>query len=141
MLCAPIQCCCKGPWTIGPGETQPLTLDWSRWLNSSAMGGFTLNAVSSASLVDMTAHPPQPADPDDIRIVSGLGDDAEPDNAEAKGLVNLLPAYAATQIMIAVAEDVRVGSQYRLNLAVTARDCDGRRATMRDCVMIVVAEC
>jgi hypothetical protein len=46
MLCAPIQCRCR-PWSIGPDEMQPLTLDWSRWLNSSSLGGITLNGKES----------------------------------------------------------------------------------------------
>jgi hypothetical protein len=106
------------------------------------MGGFTMYGVASAALMDMTVHPPQPADENDIRVVSGTGDDpVPPDNSDVKGLVHLLPHYAATQIMVMVAPDARIGSQYRLNVCATARDCDGRKATMCDCVMVVIAEC
>lgn len=137
--CAPIQCCCKGPWSIGPGETLPMVLDWSRWLAS--VPGYNLNAVTSAALMDMTVNPPVAANPDEIKIVSGMGTDPDPpDNGDAADLVGLIPP-TATQALFEVAPATAIGKQYRFNIAVTARDCDGRKITMQDCVMVVVAQC
>jgi hypothetical protein len=137
--CAPIQCCCKGPWNIGPGETLPMVLDWSRWLAS--VPGYNINEVKSAALMDMTVNPPVPADAAVIKIVSGMGDDPDPpDNNDAADLVGLIPP-TATQALFEVAPDAAIGKQFRFNIAVTARDCDGRKITMQDCVMVVVAQC
>lgn len=138
-FCAPVQCCCKGPWSIGPGETQPLVLEWSRWLGS--VPGYNLNAVTAAALMDMTVNPPVPANAAEIKIVSGMGDDpVPPDNANAAALAGLIPPNF-TQTLIEVGPDTAIGKQYRFNIAVTARDCDGRKITMQDCVMVVIAQC
>lgn len=133
------RCCCKGPWTIGPGETLPLVLQWQRWIDS--VPGYALSKVVETSLFDMTVNPPVAADPEIIKIVSGTDDSTEePDNEDAADLIGLIPPYA-TQALVAVGDAARIGAQFRLNIAVTARDCDGRRITMRDCVAIVIAEC
>jgi len=139
-LCAPVQqCCCKGPWTIGPGETLPLILDWSTWLNS--LPGYNLNKVADMSLFDMTVNPPQPADPDIIKVVSGIGDDPEePDNSDVGDLAALIPP-TAIQVMFEVSSEARIGAQYKLDFGLFARDCEGRRITMRDCVAVVIAQC
>jgi len=139
-MCNPVQqCCCKGPWTIGPGETLPLILDWSQWLTS--LPGYNLNKVVEMSLFDMTVNPPEPADPEEIVVVSGTGDDPEePDNSDVADLAGLIPPYGV-QAIVSVFSETEIGKQYRLGLAVAARDCDGRRIIQRDCVVIVVAEC
>lgn len=139
MICAPVQCCCKGPWTIGPGETLPLILDWSRWLNS--IGGYNMNVVSKASLTDIIASPQVAADPLKIRVIAGNGETPDPaDNSDVASVVNLMPP-AATSAMIEVAPDATIGAQYRFDICLTARDCDGRKATMCDCVMVVIQQC
>jgi len=138
-MCAPVQpCCCKGPWEIGPGETLPLTMLWQRWIDS--VPGYTLNKVTEASLLDVNVNPERPADPDVIKLVSGTDDDEEADNEDATDFVGIIPPYL-THTLVAVSPDARIGQQFRFNLAVTARDCDGRKITMRDCVVIVIAEC
>jgi hypothetical protein len=137
--CAPVQCCCKGPWSIGPGETLPMLLDWSRWLAS--VPGYNLNAVASAALLDMNVNPPAPANPAEIAVVSGQGDDPDPpDNSDVAELVSLMPP-TVTQALFSVGADTAIGRMYRFNIAVTARDCDGRKITMQDCVMVVVQQC
>jgi hypothetical protein len=137
--CAPIQCCCKGPWSIGPGERLPLVMDWSRWLAS--VPGYNLSSVASAALMDMTVNPPVPANATEIKVVSGMGDDPEPpDNGNAAALVGLIPPVG-TQTLFEVDSNTPIGKQYRFNIAVTARDCDGRKITMQDCVMVVIAQC
>jgi len=102
-MCAPlIQCCCKGPWAIAPGEVQPLLLNWRAWLSSEATQGFNLYEVYSASLWDMGKSPPLIADPDIIKITSGTADDPDPpDNSDAADLVALRPPFG-TQVLIAV---------------------------------------
>ena len=124
---------------IGPGECLPLVLDWSQWL--SALPGYNLNKVAEMSLFDMTVNPARPADPDIITVVSGTGDDPEePDNADLADLVSLIPP-TAMQVLVEVSKGAAIGAQFRLNLAVCARECEGRKITMRDCVIITIAEC
>jgi len=140
-VCGPVpQCCCVGPWNIKPGETQPLALQWQRWIDS--VPGYVLHKVLDASLYDMTVNPPVPADPEIIKVIStdydNEGDDI--DNADVGDMIELLPPYV-THTRVEVGLEARIGSQFRLNLAVAARDCDGRRIVMRDCVVIVVSEC
>lgn len=138
-LCAPpVQCCCKGPVNIAPGEIQSLVMQWATWLDS--VPGYALNAVASASLWDMTTSPPQPANPDVIKVVSGGGADEEPDNSEVKSLVGLIPPYG-TQVLIEASADAEIGAQYKLEICLVARDCDGRKIRQCDCVVIVIAEC
>jgi hypothetical protein len=116
-----------------------MVLDWSRWLAS--VPGYNLNAVTSAALLDMNVNPPAPANPDEIAVVSGQGDDPEPpDNSDTADLIALQPP-TVTQALFAVAPETPVGRMYRFNIAVTARDCDGRKITMQDCVMVVVQQC
>jgi hypothetical protein len=116
-----------------------MLLDWSRWLAS--VPGYNLNAVASAALLDMNVNPPAPASPTEIAVVSGQGDDPEPpDNSDVAGLVSLMPP-TVTQALFSVDADTAIGRMYRFNIAVTARDCDGRKITMQDCVMVVVQQC
>lgn len=140
MYCAPVQCCCKGPWSIGPGETMPMIMDWSRWLAS--VPGYNLNEVTKAELLDMMVTPVIPADPAKLKVTTGIvGDDPDPpNNADVAELVDVLPP-TATQALFTAGADATIGSQYRFNISVTARDCDGRKITAVDCVMVVIAQC
>ena len=143
-VCRPVpQCCCVGPWSIKPGETQPLSLQWQRWIDS--VPGYLLTKVTEASLYDMTVNPPAPASPDLIWLVPSPDDDDDDigtgnENEDVAAAINIAPPYV-THTLVAASMLAPIGSQYRLNLAVTARDCDGRKITMRDCVVIVVSEC
>jgi len=138
-LCAPqAQCCCKGPWQIGPGERQPLFMDLTNWING--VPGYNLNAVESASLWDMNKAPPAVADPDVIKVISGLDDSETPDNEHAEDFISISPPCAA-QAVIEAAPDARIGSQYKLDICFIARDCDGRKIRLCDCIVITIAEC
>jgi hypothetical protein len=88
----------------------------------------------------MTLNPPGPADPETIKLISGMVEDEEPDNEDAADLIDIVPPYTA-QTIVAVSLDARLGAQFKLSLAVSARDCDGRKIVMRDCVAITVVEC
>ena len=55
-------------------------------------------------------------------------------------VISLMPP-CATQVLIEAAPGATIGAQYRLSLCLVARDCEGRRIKMRDCVVIVIAEC
>lgn len=137
--CAPVvPCCCKGPVQIAPGETQSIVLSWERWLNS--VPGYQLNTVAEASLYDMTQSPPVPADDTVIKITSGIPGNDPTDNADAAGLVGLVPPFGS-QVLIEAAKTAVIGAQYRLSICMIARDCDGRKIRQCDCVVIVIAEC
>lgn len=139
-ICSPIQqCCCKGPVMIAPGEVRSITLNWGTWIDS--VPGYQVNKIDSLSLIDVSLTPPQPADPDIIKVVSGKGDDPDPpDNGDAADLAGLIPPYG-TQVLIEVGATARIGAQYKLNICMIARDCDGRKIRQCDCVVITVAEC
>ena len=109
-MCAPlVQCCCKGPWTLAPGEVQSLLLNWRAWLTSEAVQGFNLYAVAQASLWDMTKSPPQIADANIIKITSGTVNDPDPpDNSDAADLFALRPPFGA-QTLISVSQNARIG--------------------------------
>lgn len=139
-ICSPVQqCCCKGPVNVAPGEIQSIVLNWGRWIDS--VPGYQLNTIDEVSLFDMSLTPPQPADPAVIKVVSGKGDDPDPpDNSAAKGLAGLIPPYG-TQVLIEAGATARIGAQYKLNICLIARDCDGRKIRQCDCVVITIAEC
>jgi hypothetical protein len=142
-MCAPlVQCCCKGPWTIAPGEVQSLLMNWRAWLTSESAQGFNMYEVHSAALWDMGRSPPRIADPDIIKITSGTANDPDiPDNSAAAALVSVLPPYG-TQALVEVSRDARIGQQFKLEICVVACDgCAGRKIRMCDCVVVVVAEC
>jgi hypothetical protein len=138
--CGPIQrCCCKGPVNVAPGEIRSVVMNWAMWIDS--VPGFAANAVVEASLYDMTVNPPAPADPTKIKVVSGTGDDPDPpDNSDVASLIALIPPYG-TQAFVEVSDDATIGAQYRLNICLVARDCDGHKIRQCDCVVLVVAEC
>ena len=132
-----------------------MILDWSRWLAS--VPGYNLNAVASATLMDMTVTPPSIANESEICIVTGMEPDvrinplsdpiATPQiaidpsrNAHGDVATAILPPVA-TQTLFKVGDKTAIGKQYRFNISVTARDCDGRRITQTDCVMVVIAQC
>jgi hypothetical protein len=131
-ICAPIQPCPCHPWSIAPGDTQPLYVDWSGWLAS--VPGYALNAVESAELLDLNVNPPVPADPDEIALVSGLDVDPVP---STPGFTNIVGT--ATENIVKAGADVPVGKAYRMNISVCARDCFGRKIVTSDCVFINVS--
>lgn len=132
-LCQPVNPCPCQNWTIAPGDTLPLTIDWSGWL--ATVPGFTLNSVATVELLDLNVNPPAPADEDDIAIVSGM--DVDPTNGEP-GFTQII-AGVATQLLIQADKDVPVGHAYRLNIQINARDCNGRKISVWDCVFISIS--
>jgi hypothetical protein len=137
-LCQPIQQCCCKLWTLAPGNRQPLLMDWTQWLTS--VPGYGLNAVESATLWDVGKAPPVVADPAKIKIVSGTDDDETPDNDDAALFVSLIPPCAA-QVLVEAAPNVPLGQQFKFDICIIARDCDGRRLRKCDCVVITMQEC
>jgi hypothetical protein len=131
-LCHPIQPCPCHPWSITPGDQQPLYVDWAGWL--ATVPGYALNAVEAAELMDLSVSPPVPADPDEIALVSGM--DVEP-TPSAPGFTNIVGT--ATENLVRAGADVPVGKAYRLNLSVAARDCTGRKIKTSDCIFITTA--
>lgn len=137
--CAPIQrCCCAGPISVAPGEIRSVVLNWATWLDS--VPGFQVNAVDEATLFDMTVNPPAPADPAKIKVVFDRDDPDPPDNSDVASLVQLIPPYG-TQTFVQVSDDATIGTQYRLNICLVARDCGGHPIRQCGCVVLVVAEC
>lgn len=132
-LCQPVNPCPCQNWTIAPGDTLPLTIDWSGWL--ATVPGFSLNSVATVELLDLNVNPPAPADEDDIAIVSGM--DVDPTNGEP-GFTQII-AGVATQLLIQADKDVPVGQAYRLNIQINARDCNGRKISVWDCVFISIS--
>lgn len=130
--CAPINPCPCHPWTIAPGDTQPLFIDWGGWLAS--VPGYSLNAIESAALTDLNVNPPAPADPDEMALVSGM--DIDPP-ASQPGFTNIVGT--ATENIVKAGADVPVGRAYRLDIAVAARDCNGRKIVAHDCVFITTS--
>src|SRR5262245_10958991 len=137
-ICPPIDACaCCGRWTIGPGQTLPLLIDWSVWLAS--IPGFVLRSISKAELLDYTGSSgPVPADPAKIDLVSGLP--VDPTDA-LPGFTKIIADAMATQNIVQVADDTPVGSLYRLNITALARDCECRELVLPYCVMINVTAC
>jgi len=141
-MCAPpVQCCCKGPITIGPGEVRPILADWSAWLQSDSMQGFNLYEIASAQLLDVTRTPMLPADPKIIKVVRNTQDPDPPDNSDVKGLIDIVPPYGM-RLMIEAAPDAPIGRQFKLDFCAVACDgCEGRKARMCDCIVITIQEC
>lgn len=145
-LCIPRpQCCCKGPFNIAPGEQLSLPINWAAWLQNpdpSQPPLYNMNKVASADFFDMLASPPAPANPDIIKVVSGIAVDDPPlfDNADVSDLILLRPPYF-TEVFIEASDDAVVGSQYRLRMCLIARDCEGHVQRMCDCFVVTVAEC
>src|SRR5215475_6097313 len=113
MCVPPIQCCCKGPITVGPGEVRPVFGDWTGWLQSDSMQGFNLFEIASAQLLDVTRTPMIPADPAIIKIVRNTQDPAPPNNGDVKGLIDLVPP-SGMRFMIEAAPDAPIGKQFKL---------------------------
>jgi len=113
-------------------------MDWSGWL--SKVQGFNLSMVESASLWDMSKAPPVIADHAKIRLLSGMDDDETSDNDDAAHFVSLVPPCAA-MVLVEASPDAVISTQYKLDVCLIARDCDGRRIRKCDCVVITIAEC
>lgn len=140
-MCAPVvACCCKGPVNIGPGEIAVLGINWGPWIGT--IPTYKVHAIASASLIDMMESPPSPPDPDVIKVTTSVpGTDPVPvDNADVASMISLIPPMG-TQVAIEVGLGARIGDQYRLNICVTARDCDGRTARQCDCWVITISDC
>jgi hypothetical protein len=131
-ICQPNPCPCH-PWSIRPGDQQPLLVDWAGWLAS--VPGYSLNSVVDAELLDLKVNPPAPADPDELALVSGLDVDPPSGNPGFTKIVG-----TATENLIRAGTDVPVGRAYRLNLAVAARDCMGRKIRTSDCIFITTSQ-
>jgi len=93
--------------------------------------GYSLNAIESAELLDLNVNPPVPADPAEMALVSGMDVDPAVSNP---GFTNIVGT--ATENIVQAGADVPVGRAYRLNIAVAARDCNGRKIVAQDCVFI-----
>jgi hypothetical protein len=131
-ICQPISPCPCHPWSLAPGDTQPLFVDWSGWLAS--VPGYTRNAVVGAELLDLNVNPPAPANPEEMALVSGLDVDPVP---STPGFTNIVGT--TTENLVKASADVPVGRAYRLNLSVAARDCSGRKIKTSDCIFITTA--
>lgn len=138
-ICQPVDsCACCGRWTVGAGQTIPLIIDWSTWLDS--LSGFALRTITKAELSSFNGPAPAPADPAEIALVSGLAVDPTIPPA-LPGWRSIVAAGQATQNLIRVAPDVPIGSLYRLDIVAEAKDCDGRALALPYCVAINVTAC
>jgi hypothetical protein len=133
-ICQPVACCCE-EWTIAPGLTLPLYIDWSTWL--AQLPGYKLTTVAAATLSKIGAVV-EPAPSSEIELVSGR--DPPPANAHP-GFTEILSDGTVTLNIVDAAETVPVGNLYRLDLAVYARDCDGRTIALKFCVSIYITSC
>jgi hypothetical protein len=112
-----------------------LQIDWAQTL--AQQPGFFLSSVLSAELLDVNVSPPVAADPAEISLVSGM--DVDPDPPPQPGFTNI--SGTVSQNMIECDEDTAIGRSYRFNIVVIARDCQGRKIKVKDCVFISVQEC
>lgn len=133
-ICAPVACCCD-EWTIGPGLTLPLYIDWSIWLAS--LSGFKLNSITAADLTKI-ANPAVPAPPEELELVSGRD---PPPTSGNPGFTEILANGTVTLNIVQAGADVTVGNLYRLDLTVSARDCDCRTIVLKYCVTIYIVAC
>lgn len=132
-ICAPINPCPCHPWQIGPGETLPLIIDWSAFLQS--VPGYALHSVASASISDLNVAPVAPVDPDLVDTVPTI-ETAMPwsgDNPPVKIIQGV-----ATESLISVTDDVAIGQVFRYDIAVNLKGCDGRVLKVKECVFIQV---
>jgi hypothetical protein len=102
-ICQPIQPCPCHPWSIAPGDQQPLFIDWGGWLAS--VPGYALNDIESAELIDLNVNPPAPADPDEMKLVSGMDVDPVP---STPGFTNIVGT--ATENIVKAGAGVPVAS-------------------------------
>lgn len=129
--CTPDPACNCHPWSIGSGETWPLRIDWTAWLAS--IPGYQMFGVPSITIENLNVSPATSADPEEIDTVpSYLGEQVPPDVATRF----VGPMRNISETLIAVGADVQVGRLYRLNINVSAKDCDNRVVNIKDCVFI-----
>jgi hypothetical protein len=134
-ICAPATSCCCDDWTISPGLTLPLFIDWSVWLAS--LPGYKLNAIAKVTLCKV-ANPIVAAPDYEIALVSGR----EPPPATGNpGWTEILNNGTVTLNIIKAGDDVAIGNLYRLDLTVNARDCDSRVLVLKYCVSIYIVSC
>ena len=98
-----------------------------------------LRSISKAELLSHNnASGPVPVDPEEIELISGLPTD--PPEA-LPGFTTIIAQNTATQNIVKVGEDTKIGSLYRLNITATARDCECREIVLPYCVMINITQC
>ena len=120
-------------WDARPGETLPMQIDWSGF--GASVPGYALATVDEATLKDMTKAPPVDADPDEIKLVSGLATD--PDPPPTPGFTSIIDGRA-TETLVWTAPDVPVGRVYRFDITVGWTNCNGRKIVVHDCVSICI---
>ena len=131
--CSPSPCdCCVGTAYIQPGEQSQVVVDFSNWLAANA--GFSLAATFPPTLT--------------FRKFTTGGLVVMP-----VGEVVTVPDYVATpatatqikgnelRIIFLVNAAVEINTVYRIDVLVTARDCDGRIITKKECILIQASEC
>jgi hypothetical protein len=131
--CSPTPCdCCVGTAYIQPGEQSQVVIDFSYWLGANA--GFSLAAQFPPTLT--------------FRKYTTEGLVTMP-----VGEVVTVPDYVATpasatqikgnelRVILLVDQDVVFNSVYRIDVLVTARDCDARIITKKECILIHASEC
>jgi hypothetical protein len=131
--CAPYPACVCMLWDVRPNETVPLQIDWTGLLAS--VDGFKLASIEAASLTNMMANPPAPADPAEIDLVSGLGTDP---GTGWPGYTLILGENNVTMNMIKTGANVPVGKVFRFDISLGLMDCNGRKIIINDCVSISV---
>lgn len=132
--CPPPSSCCCDLWAIPPGQQLVLTVDWSPAL--ATQPNFSLNSIISADLLDVNQSPAVPAVDTEISLVSGM--DVDPPVSQP-GFTNILGSF--TQNIVKCEADTAIGRSYRLNLVAAARDCNGRKIILTECVFINVQAC
>lgn len=131
--CSPTPCdCCVGTAYIQPGEQSQVVVDFSQWLLGNA--GFSLAPQLPVTLV--------------FRKYDSSGLITMP-----VGEVETVPDYVATpttatqikgnelRIILNVDPAVAVNSMFRIDITISARDCDARVITKKECVLIKASEC
>ena len=138
-ICQPVNPCCCDPWQIAPGNTMPLYIDWSSFL-ASAAGFLGIQDIESIELLDQNVSPPVPVPANGpIQLVSGLPTDPVP--PLQPGHTAIINGNTVTMNMVKALPDARIGSMYRLNIAIISRDCAGRQLVLNYCVAINVVAC
>lgn len=124
--------CCVGTAYIKPGEQSQVILDFSYWLAANA--GFTLAPQFPATLTfqKYTTEGLVPVPAGELTTVPDY-EDFPATATQIKG--NEL------RIIVLVDQDVTLNSQFRIDVMVTARDCDARIITKKECFLVQVSDC
>jgi hypothetical protein len=108
---------------------------FSGWLLST--GWPHINDVLSASLLNLQANPPAPADPAEIALVAG----GAPTTPALPGYAVIGQNGQVVQFLVQTGDAVATGRVFRLDIKVTSRDCGGRVISTRDCTQISISSC